>query len=271
MFSIDDRARLRDELIQRARDDDRVVAAASIGSAARGAEDEWSDIDLALSVSPSWSIDTVADDWTSWFGSRLVVADTFDVRAGGGLYRVFLGVNSLQIDLSFFSPQQFGAKNEEPMTLLFGDANPAEPAPDFDWRSVARMGWLYALHARSAIGRNRLLQADMMLADLRNGIIAVASARLGGNSSHGRAAHTLPAELAAALIDSRPRDVSPTELGRSLLATCDVFLDEVGRNDASYAETLRPALAVLTQSVGDPRPGAVPELPLGIRPEALGP
>ena len=50
MFSPEERERLKDELVSRARDDPRIDAAALIGSSAEDREDRWSDIDLALAV-----------------------------------------------------------------------------------------------------------------------------------------------------------------------------------------------------------------------------
>lgn len=48
MFTAVSRERLNEQLIAEARMEDRVVAAALLGSSSAGAEDEWSDIDLAL-------------------------------------------------------------------------------------------------------------------------------------------------------------------------------------------------------------------------------
>lgn len=53
MFTPDEREHLREKLIQTARADDEVAGAALVGSAARGREDAWSDIDLALRVHSS--------------------------------------------------------------------------------------------------------------------------------------------------------------------------------------------------------------------------
>jgi len=50
VFAVEDRERLRDELISAAQADTRISAAALVGSAALGREDRWSDIDLALCV-----------------------------------------------------------------------------------------------------------------------------------------------------------------------------------------------------------------------------
>jgi len=48
VFSVPEREALRDRLIAVARSDDRITAAAIVGSAANDGEDAWSDIDLAL-------------------------------------------------------------------------------------------------------------------------------------------------------------------------------------------------------------------------------
>ena len=50
MFSVRDREQLRDELVAAAKADSRISGAALTGSGAVGAEDEWSDIDLAFGL-----------------------------------------------------------------------------------------------------------------------------------------------------------------------------------------------------------------------------
>ena len=52
MFTDQEREALRTELTGFARNDARIVAAASLGSAARGELDRWSDVDLALRLAP---------------------------------------------------------------------------------------------------------------------------------------------------------------------------------------------------------------------------
>ena len=52
MFTEQEREALRTELTGFARADVWVVAAASLGSAARGELDRWSDVDLALRLAP---------------------------------------------------------------------------------------------------------------------------------------------------------------------------------------------------------------------------
>ena len=52
MFTVEDRERIREELMDAARASNAIAGAALVGSAARGAEDAWSDIDLALQLAP---------------------------------------------------------------------------------------------------------------------------------------------------------------------------------------------------------------------------
>jgi len=49
-FTEDDRNQIRARLLERANEDRRVTSSALTGSASRGAEDRWSDIDLFFGV-----------------------------------------------------------------------------------------------------------------------------------------------------------------------------------------------------------------------------
>ncbi|WP_426624933.1 nucleotidyltransferase domain-containing protein [Leifsonia sp. McL0607] len=64
MFSVAERSDIRGRLVERARVDSRIVGAALAGSAARDAEDEWSDIDLVLQLNPDADEPAVLSDWT---------------------------------------------------------------------------------------------------------------------------------------------------------------------------------------------------------------
>ena len=65
MFTPVERDRVRDRILEIATADDRVVAAAVVGSLARGGGDRWSDIDLSFAVRDDVAIAEVLDDWTS--------------------------------------------------------------------------------------------------------------------------------------------------------------------------------------------------------------
>src|SRR3954471_2504301 len=101
MFAAPERSQIRDELIGHARAHDRIAGAALVGSAARGEEDAWSDIDLVLQLAPDADEPAVVEAWTGWIADRFAVADKLDVMAGAR-YRVFLLTSSLQIDVSFW-------------------------------------------------------------------------------------------------------------------------------------------------------------------------
>lgn len=216
MFSITERTEIRAELITLATDDARIGGAALAGSVARGTEDAWSDIDLLLQLNPAADEPTVVADWTNAIDTRFGVADTLDVFAVGVRYRVFLLRSSLQIDVSFWPHDQFRA-TEPAFHLLFGTPNtPTAPTP-VNIDTAIGMGWLYALHARSAIARGKLWQAAMMIDELRNRVIEVKCSRAGLNSWHGREVDALPHREAPQLAFAR--NPFGGELWRTLVRT----------------------------------------------------
>jgi len=243
MFTGPERSQIRDELIAHARADDRIAGAALVGSAARGEEDAWSDIDLVLQLAPDADEPAVVEAWTRWIADRFALADTLDVMAGAR-YRVFLLASSLQIDVSFWPYAEFRGTGES-FQLVFGTPNPPSvpSAPDLD--ALIGMGWLYALHARSAIARGRLWQAVMMLDDLRNQIIALACIHHRLNPWHGRDVDRLPATEREALRQSRPTEVSAPALRSSKQMLIEQFLAEVARHDPARACALAQPLHTL--------------------------
>ncbi len=245
MFDAAGRIHARDVLIAHARTDEQIAGAALVGSAARGDEDAWSDIDLVLQLAPDADEPTVVDAWTRWIGDRLDLADTFDVVAGAR-YRVFLLTSSLQIDVSFWPYEEFRGTGES-FELIFGTANPSSSPPPPDTGTLIGMGWLYALHARSAIARGRLWQAVMMLDELRNQIIALACIRVGLNPWHGREVDSLPAADQDALRRSRSADVTTGALERSKRLLIAQFLAEVAHHDHARAHALERPLGVLAE------------------------
>lgn len=249
MFTPADRSATRARLIARAEQDPNISGAALVGSAARGAEDEWSDIDVVLQLSADADEQDVVADWSARIDEAFGVADTLDVFAGGVRYRVFLLASSLQIDVSFWPYEQFRA-TESPFQLLFGDpAPPSTPtAPEIG--HVVGMGWLYALHARSATARDRPWQAVMMLDELRGQLITLRCARHGLNPWHGREVDSLPADDLAELLDSRASAIDRASLDRSRASLLAQFLEEVRRVDPGRAQRLRPPFAELSAATG---------------------
>ena len=138
MFTPEERTRLRDALVAAARADPRVTGAALTGSAAAGAEDRWSDIDLALCVAGGADTGRVVADWTDRMYQNCGAVHHVDVHLGETLFRVFLLASTLQVDIAFWPAAQFGAYCPA-FRLLFGTANepPARPSPD----AVGLIGW----------------------------------------------------------------------------------------------------------------------------------
>jgi predicted nucleotidyltransferase len=258
VFSSPDRAAVLDQLIAHARAEPTVTAAAVVGSAARHQTDRWSDIDLALRLEPGTDPVEAADAWSRFLRLRQPVADQLDLWSGAALYRVFLLADSLQVDLSFWPAADF-ASTGEPFELIFGDANPAVPTAAPDPRQTVGWGWLYALHARSAIARGRSWQAVQMLQGLRDQVITLACLRHDVPAHQGRGVDQLPGQVLTSfdqtLVRSRDRD----GLVQAFSATVALLLAEVEHLDGSLAGRLRPPLTELATSLGSVAPVAATE------------
>jgi predicted nucleotidyltransferase len=249
MFSVAERTEIRTELITLAREDPRVGGAALAGSAARGTEDAWSDIDLLLQLNPAADEPTVVDDWTDAIDKRFGVADTLDVFAVGVRYRVFLLRSSLQIDVSFWPHDQFRA-TDPAFHLLFGTPNtPTTPTPPNADTAIG-LGWLYALHARSAIARGKLWQAAMMIDELRNRVIDLKCSRVGLTSWQGREVDALPRDELEQLEATRVPDLTTHDLEAARLLLTEHLLREVADIDSSRAARLEPAFVELRGQAG---------------------
>ena len=237
MFTAEGRERLREQLISAAGADGRISGAAHLGSAALEQQDEWSDIDLALCLAPEASFETVLEDWTTRLYRDCGVVAHLDVRRGEILYRVFLLENTLQIDISFWPAADFRAVGPK-FKLLFGAANEPRPAPVPDARDLIGMGWLYALHVRSALARGRRLQAEYMLSGMRNEMLALACRRQGLVAVQGRGMDELPREFQARVARCFPQSLDRMELGRAFAETTEALLAEIGFADAELAGRL---------------------------------
>lgn len=245
MFSPEERDRLKDELISKARADHRIDAAALFGSSAGGHEDRWSDIDLGLSVAADRGA-TIAD-WTAWMYDSHEAAHHLDVTRGDAVYRVFLLASSLQVDLSFWPPGEFRAAGPA-FQLVFGTAGEPSPPRSREESELVGLGWLYALHARSSIMRGRLWQAEYMINSARGHVLALACLRRGLPTAEGRGIDDLPEAVTARLAPTLVGSLDVDELQRALAALLDALLREaqesdpfLGRRLATPLVELRPA------------------------------
>ena len=106
MFTVVDRERIADRLIQRGREASRVDAGAYVGSSEIGGV-RWSDIDLAFAVDDTVPIQTVLDGWTISLLSHSGVVELLHHLVGPVVSRVFLFPRMLQVGLSVAPPAEF--------------------------------------------------------------------------------------------------------------------------------------------------------------------
>jgi len=130
MFTSEQREQIRAALVSAARADSDITGAAHLGSAAADRLDDWSDIDLALCLSPEDELEEVIAAWTARLYRDHEAVAHCDVKRGNTLYRVFLLRNILQVDVSFWPAGQFRAVGPEFIVLSsdLGQAtNPLHP------------------------------------------------------------------------------------------------------------------------------------------------
>jgi predicted nucleotidyltransferase len=245
MFTTEDRTRLRDALVAAARTDPRITAAALTGSAALGAEDCWSDIDLALAVAAEADRGAVIADWTDRMYRDGGAVHHLDVYRGDTLFRVFLLANTLQVDIAFWPAAEFGAIGPA-FRLLFGTANERPALPPPSAVGLIGTGWLYALHVRSSIARGRAWQAEYMISGMRDQVLALACLRNGLPAAEGRGIDRLPPEATAALAGGLVRSLEAAELRRAFGVVTDALIAEAERADAGLATRLAAPLRELT-------------------------
>jgi predicted nucleotidyltransferase len=248
VFTPADRARLREALVAAARDDPSVIAAALTGSAAVGREDRWSDVDLALCVSADTDLDGVVADWSARLYDEHGAVHHVDVWRGATRFRVFLLASTLQVDIAFWPAAEFGPIGPS-FQLLFGRANERPPDRPPEPAHMIGMAWLYALHARSGIGRGRHWHAEYMLSAARDQVLALACVRHGLPAAYARGADALPAEVTAPLAPALVGSLDPAELQRALRVVLGRLMHEAERVDSGLAERLAGTLTELAQPV----------------------
>lgn len=241
MFTIETRERVRARLLDRARADVRVVSAAITGSAARGAEDEWSDIDLAFAVADGVPVDVVLGDWAAWITSDLGAVHHWDLVGGGWTYRVFLLPDALEVDLGIAAASDFGSRGPG-FRLVFGEGVERESASPPEARFVIGLGWHHVLHARSAIARDKPWLAEWLISALRDHVLELACLRMELSTAFGRGFDALPDDVRLPLEGALVRSLEPRELRRALDVVTSALVEEVRAHDAGLADRLAATL-----------------------------
>ncbi len=244
MFTAEERARLRSELLDDAAGDGRIAGAAITGSAAAGREDRWSDIDLAFAVAGGAGVAEVLSDWTARLYGRHGAVHHTDIQAGAWIYRAFLLPSTLQVDLAFVPEAEFRALAPS-FRLMFGTAGEPRLAPPASAAGLIGLAWLYAVHVRSSIARGRLWQAEYMINGMRDQALTLACLRHGLPTAHARGVDQLPAEATGGWEDSLVRQLEPAELSRAFQAALAGLLREIVHADAEAAERLEAPLRSL--------------------------
>jgi hypothetical protein len=237
MFTPEDRDRLRSALVSAAHADERITGAALTGSAALGAEDRWSDIDLAFGLAAEGGLSQVIADWTDLMYTEHGAIHHLDVAARRTVYRVFLLASTLQVDLAFSPAAEFGARAPT-FRLIFGTAEEQAPAPQPGGAELIGWGWLYALHARSSIARGRVWQAEYMISGIRDHVLALACLRHGVPAVQGRGMDSLPPVATEAVTGALVRSLDISELARAFRVATETLLAEIGQADAGLAGRL---------------------------------
>ena len=244
MFSIRDRDRVRESVLQMASADRRVVAGAVVGSMALNQGDRWSDLDLTFAVADELPVFAVLEDWTRSLVDEFKAVPLFDLSSGASIYRVFLLPGCLQFDLSFTPASKFGATGPK-FKLIFGSAmeKPYNQPPSA--QELFGYAVHHALRARFCIERGRYWQAEYWISGVRDYALSLACLRRSLPAIQGRGFDALPPDISdqfrLALVTSLERD----ELLRALGCAIEGLLGEM-EEVQELAAKVEPQLRHLT-------------------------
>lgn len=225
MFSVKDRDRIRDYVLQLASSDARVVAGAVVGSLALGDGDRWSDLDLTFAVADEFSIFDVLEDWTLKLIEEFDAAHLFDLPSGPSIYRVFLLPGCLQFDLSFTPASKFGAAGPK-FKLLFGNSVERTYTQPPSAQELFGYAVHHALRARFCIERGRFWHAEYWISGTRDYALSLACRRRGLAAVYGRGFDDLPTDVKDVFISALVTSLERDELLRALGCVIDGLLSE---------------------------------------------
>jgi hypothetical protein len=171
-----------------------------------------------------------------------------DVVAGPWIYRVFLLPGTLQVDLAFVQAAEFRPLAST-FRLVYGKANESRNFPASTPGSVIGLGWLYALHARTCIARERLWQAEYMISGVRDHALALACIRHNLPAVHGRGIDRLPKEMTARFESALVQQISTAALCRAFRVAVACFKAEVQAADEKLGERLQDTLDSLSEGL----------------------
>jgi hypothetical protein len=225
MFSVEDRDRIQDFVLQQAASDARVVAGAVVGSLALTGGDRWSDLDLTFAVADDIPILEVLEDWTRRLVEELGAVQLFDLPSRATIYRVFLLPGCLQFDLSFTPASEFGASGPK-FRLLFGNAVQIPFVQPPSAEELFGYAVHHALRARFCIERGRYWQAEYWIHEVRDFALNLACRRRDLPARNGRGYDNLPAEVRQVFLGALAVSLGRDELLRALGVAIEGLLEE---------------------------------------------
>ena len=243
MFTVEDRDRVRNRLVQMSREDPRLVAGALIGSTAGGGGDRWSDLDLTFGLADGAAIDDVLSDWTARIMNEFQAVHLFDLPHLSTVYRVFLLPNNLQVDLSFTPGNKFLGKGLR-YDLLFGNVLGRDPAKPASAEQTFGLAVVYLLHAHACIARERMWEAEYSISAARDQALALACLHRGLKTAYGRGFDDLPPETLEPVTGALVGSLEKTRLVGALGRCVDVLLQN-SQDVSELAGRLEPQLGEL--------------------------
>ena len=246
MFTVEERDRVRDRLVQMSRADPRLVAGALIGSTAGGGGDRWSDLDLTFGLADGTAIDDVLADWTTRLVNEFNAVHIFDLPYLSTIYRVFLLPNNLQVDLSFTPGNKFLGKGLK-FDLLFGNPFERDPAKPASAEQTFGLAVVYLLHAHACIARGRMWEAEYCISAARDQALALACLHRGLKTSYGRGFDDLPPETLEPVTGALVGSLEKTRLIEALGRCVDVLLQK-SQDVSELAGRLGTQLRELTKN-----------------------
>jgi hypothetical protein len=243
VFTVEQRERAQERMLELAQADPRVVAGAAVGSLAIGPGDRWSDLDLTFGVAEGVALSDVLEDFTRVVVQEFDAVVLFDLPFESTIYRVFLLPGLLQVDLSFTPVSAFGARGPR-WKLLFGEDIEREHTPPPDPREIFGDAVHEAVRARFCIERGKLWQAVYLIDDVRDHAFALACLGRGLEAPYARGVDQLPDEVQASFEETLVRSLEPEELLRALRSAVVALRREAGEAEG-LAKQLEPHLREL--------------------------
>jgi hypothetical protein len=225
MFTAEERDRLKNHVVEFARNDPRIVAGALVGSLTGDRADRWSDVDLTFAVKDDTPISELLDEWSAHLANDFEAIQLFDLLVDPIVYRVYLLPRGLQLDVSMSPASRFRATSER-FQLLFGTADDSfeSPSPPKDL-----LGWalMWARSARVYIERDRPWLAEHCVTSFRNYAMSYACQRRNLTASYGKGFDQLPPDLLESYEKMFVRSLDRNELLRAFEAGIAALLEDL--------------------------------------------